>query len=1126
MRSGVFVRVGDVVNALRNKRNVLKGKVPEPSRWTAWMRSASMAIATAGAMAASASFAASTTVSVLIDADNNASTGCTVSTANGPFAGVERVLNTTVIADATGYRIQSITLQSCNGGAIGPTTIISATPTPLVRGSGANGTTAVETYIPSSFLPATGQKMRVAVTSVGADGLVGSDALTVTAAGNAILVDGPPLVVVPTLAKLSLALTALLLALSVWFARRRGWNGMQLVIVAAFAVSMSSQLIAAVALDGLKISWTGIAPVATDPAGDAPKGSDFTNLYSTVDSGNVYFRIDVDLNSPPVANAQSVTAVVGQGLPITLTGSDFEASPLTFAVITSPTQGVLSGTAPNLTYTPNAGAGVSDSFTFRANDGSADSAPATVSIDIKRPPTITSVNNATFIPGQANSFTFTATGVPSSNFALAACNTALPPTIAITNNGNNTGTLAGNPTVAQGGTYVCTLTASNGFGSNATQPFTLNLGLPPTFTSANSTTFTTGAAGTFTVTTTATPATTSITKTGALPSGVSLAYASGLTATLAGTPAAGTGGTYPITLTAGNGIPPNTNQSFTLTVNQAPAITSANSLTCIVGVACSLPIAATGFPLPTIAIGGVALPGGMTYVAGTPGNGTLSGTPTAGGVGTYAITFTASSSTAPNAVQNFTLTVNKASTTTALASGLNPSISGQPVTFTATVTPQGAGVPTGSVTFNDGATAICSNVAVNGSGVATCTSSALTVAASPHSMTAVYAGDTSFSTSTSVAVSQIVTKANATTALASSVNPSSFGQSVTFTATVTAVAPATGTPTGTVTFNDGAAALCGNVPVNGAGTATCTTAALSTAASPHSVTAIYGGDASFNASPASTAISQVVNKAATTTALASGTNPSVSGQSVTFTATVSVTPPGLGTPTGTINFTDGAVTVCANVAISGAGIATCTTSTLTAGAAHSITASYGGDASFNSSASSVLSQTVNKASSTTALASGANPSASGQPVTFTVTVAPVAPGGGTLAGTVAFNDGATVVCAAAAVSSGVATCTTSALSATGSPHSMTATYSGDSNFNGSASAALSQVVNKANSASTVTSSKTPTVAGESVTFTAAVAPVAPGTGVPSGTVTFNDGATPICSNVALVLAVPLVQPLR
>ena len=296
MRLDVCVGVCSALSKLRYRLNVEKRDARQTSPRAAWMRAASVAIAAAGAMAASVGFAASTTVSILIDADNDAGTGCSVGTVNGPFAGVDRVLNTTVIADATGYRTQSISVQNCTGGALGPATIIDATPTRLTRGSGANGTTAVETSIANAFLPVTGQKMRVAVTSLGADGLVGRDALTLAAAGGPILVDGPQFVVVPTLAKLSLALTALLLALSVWFARRRGWHGMQLVIVAAFAVSMSGQLIAAIATDGLKFNWTGVAPVATDPAGDAPRGTDFTNFFSSVDTGAVYFRVDVDLN--------------------------------------------------------------------------------------------------------------------------------------------------------------------------------------------------------------------------------------------------------------------------------------------------------------------------------------------------------------------------------------------------------------------------------------------------------------------------------------------------------------------------------------------------------------------------------------------------------------------------------------------------------------------------------------------------------------------------------------------------------------------------------------------------------------------------------------------------------------
>src|SRR5205823_1159861 len=75
------------------------------------------------------------------------------------------------------------------------------------------------------------------------------------------------------------------------------------------------------------------------------------------------------------------------------------------------------------------------------------------------------------------------------------------------------------------------------------------------------------------------------------------------------------------------------------------------------------------------------------------------------------------------------------------------------------------------------------------------------LSAGSHSITAVYSADTNFNASTSGALSQVV-KATSTTTLASSSNPSVFGQSVTFTATVSP-----GTATGTVTFMDGASTL-------------------------------------------------------------------------------------------------------------------------------------------------------------------------------------------------------------------------------------------------------------------------------------------------------------------------------
>ena len=110
-----------------------------------------------------------------------------------------------------------------------------------------------------------------------------------------------------------------------------------------------------------------------------------------------------------------------------------------------------------------------------------------------------------------------------------------------------------------------------------------------------------------------------------------------------------------------------------------------------------------------------------------------------------------------------------------------------------------------------------------------------------------------------------------------------FGQSVTFTASVTAVAPGAGTPTGAVIFKEGATSLGTNTL--SAGQATFATTNLSVGA--HSITAVYSGTNNFNASDNSASpLTQTVNKASTTTTVASSVNPSVFGQSVTFTATV------------------------------------------------------------------------------------------------------------------------------------------------------------------------------------------------------------------------------------------------
>lgn len=91
----------------------------------------------------------------------------------------------------------------------------------------------------------------------------------------------------------------------------------------------------------------------------------------------------VNVNDAPTANPQSVVVVQDGYIAITLTGSDPEGNPLTYAVASGPSNGVLTGTAPNLTYTPTTSYVGPDSFTFTVNDGYVDSAPATVSIDVQ-----------------------------------------------------------------------------------------------------------------------------------------------------------------------------------------------------------------------------------------------------------------------------------------------------------------------------------------------------------------------------------------------------------------------------------------------------------------------------------------------------------------------------------------------------------------------------------------------------------------------------------------------------------------------------------------------------------------------------------------------------------------------
>jgi hypothetical protein len=287
-----------------------------------------------------------------------------------------------------------------------------------------------------------------------------------------------------------------------------------------------------------------------------------------------------------------------------------------------------------------------------------------------------------------------------------------------------------------------------------------------------------------------------------------------------------------------------------------------------------------------------------------------------------------------------------------------------------------------------------------------------------------------------------VTLTPTTTTLGTSNASVNVGTTVTFTAKV-APTTGTGTPTGTVTFVDGSTTL-GPGTLSG-GVATYMTSGL--AAGSHSITAQYGGDSTYAGSN-SGSLTEVVLTPTTTTLGTSNASVNV-GASVTFTAKVAPTT-GTGTPTGTVTFVDGSTTLGPGT-LSG-GTATYTTSSLAAGS-HSIVAQYGGDSTYAGSNSGSLTQIVLTPTTTTLGTSNASANL-GAAVTFTAKVVPTT-GTGTPTGSVTFFDGSATL-GPGTLSAGVATYMTSSLTA--GSHSITAQYGGDSNYAGSSSGSLMQMV--------------------------------------------------------------------
>lgn len=321
------------------------------------------------------------------------------------------------------------------------------------------------------------------------------------------------------------------------------------------------------------------------------------------------------------------------------------------------------------------------------------------------------------------------------------------------------------------------------------------------------------------------------------------------------------------------------------------------------------------------------------------------------------------------------------------------------------------------------------------------------------------------------------------TTLAASPSPATYGQSVALTATVSG-----SSPSGAVTFMDGSNAL-GTATLN-AGVASLSTSSL--AVGSHTLTAVYGGDAS-NAGSTSSGVSLTVGKAnATISRPVSSANPSTYGTPVTFTVTVTGQ-----SPTGTVSFQDPGYTHYGTVPLVGTGNTRTASLTLTLGAGGRIVAgTYSGDENNNGGMDSYphFVQTIERGATNTTLSTSPNPSAYPAAVTMTAAVA----GPGTVGGNVQFSDGSLYL-GSVPISGGVATLSKVLSSGT---HNLKADYQGSGNHLLSSSAVLAQVVTQAAGAVTLTSGANPSVASQGVTLTATVTGASP-----TGNVTFFDGQT-------------------
>ncbi len=447
---------------------------------------------------------------------------------------------------------------------------------------------------------------------------------------------------------------------------------------------------AAPTLPGWLTFTPGTRTLAGTP-GQAEVGSHNVTL-SVSDGGPAVeqsFTITVnDVNDPPVATDDSYSTAedseltVNQASGVLANDTDVDDSNLNAQLVADVAHGELDLNANTgaFEYTPDVNFNGSDSFTYRADDGSALSAIATVTITVSSvndPPAFTSSPPTTVNEGAAYSYTAVATDADGNTLTYAA--PTLPAWLAFN---AGTRTLSGSPEQAQVGAHSVALTVTDGT-VTVQQSFTVtvnNVNDPPVFTSTAPTTASEGTPYTYTATATDGDGNT---LTYAAPTRPAWLSFNAGTRTLSGTPEQANVGAHNVTLSVNDGTV-TVQQSFTITVanvNDPPAFTSSAPTTVNQGAAYTYAAVATDPDGNTLTY---AAPTRPTWLAFNAGTRTLSGTPAQAHVGTHNVTLSVNDGTV-TIEQSFTITVNDVNDAPVFTS-IAPTTASQGTAYTYTAT--------------------------------------------------------------------------------------------------------------------------------------------------------------------------------------------------------------------------------------------------------------------------------------------------------------------------------------------------------------------------------------------------------------------------------------------------------